>query len=508
MRVNTFNQASPLPERIFIGDTSSTSGGGLTGLTSSTASLVVSVMTDNQSAWTDYSGANLQSVVAIGTYSAPSTGKVRFGEVGKGWYEVHLAQSWYGTSGANNVCLAVSVPGGRQVNMMEGLKRFDLQAANPTVANTNAAGGTLITSGTGANQLSVSSGLAQADVAKMSGVTLSNTGNVITMAAGWAYAPTTPGAIGFSVHGGPGADGLRVVGGNYNAGPDQAGNGITINNGTGGSAFVIGTTSGEYTDGLSQAISAVGIIAATILSKLAGITSLAWWLRLLGRSDAADATALSEFNSNAGTFSPGTASLTGIAAAVAAGGGGGGGWAGNVLVRIRVEDASHVVVPGAMISGGGGAGAVDGTGYRTIGLTTAGTFTFTASAPGSGVFWDPVATGVANGSTVVLTGSASVPPMPTEPDQVGLILVTRDASGDLAPGTVVTYWMTEAPDGSNTGFGGDPNTLTSDGAAEIALVVVRGAQYSFKSGSYGQEVSYRIPGSGNPAVPGFVGRDI
>jgi hypothetical protein len=62
----------------------------------------------------------------------------------------------------------------------------------------------------------------------------------------------------------------------------------------------------EIAESASDRIEREGGPLTTLSDKFSGITSVAWWLRLLGRSDAANATAKAEFNLEGGTYSEGT----------------------------------------------------------------------------------------------------------------------------------------------------------------------------------------------------------
>lgn len=83
--------------RVFIMDSTSTTGAGKTGLTTASSGLAVSTITDNESTVTEYTVAasNLETITTIGTWAAPSTNKCRFKEIDSsklaGWYELQFA---------------------------------------------------------------------------------------------------------------------------------------------------------------------------------------------------------------------------------------------------------------------------------------------------------------------------------------------------------------------------------------------------------------------------------
>ena len=89
---------------VFIPDNSSTTGAGLTGLSSSSTNLQVSVRRELSSTVTVYkqSASNIESITTLGTFAAPTASKCRFKEIDnaslKGWYEIQLADSILGTS--------------------------------------------------------------------------------------------------------------------------------------------------------------------------------------------------------------------------------------------------------------------------------------------------------------------------------------------------------------------------------------------------------------------------
>lgn len=84
--------------RVFIPDNTSTTGAGLTGLTSASTNLVIAYIRELDSAAVSYTGANIETVTTIGTYQAPSTSsKIRFKAMDAtnfpGVYEIHFHDS-------------------------------------------------------------------------------------------------------------------------------------------------------------------------------------------------------------------------------------------------------------------------------------------------------------------------------------------------------------------------------------------------------------------------------
>ena len=91
---------------VFIVDAASTSGSGITGLTSGSSGLKVSIIRPGDAAATVYTGSNLETIGIIGTYAAPTSGKCRFKEISAtdlpGWYEIQLANALF-ASGARSL---------------------------------------------------------------------------------------------------------------------------------------------------------------------------------------------------------------------------------------------------------------------------------------------------------------------------------------------------------------------------------------------------------------------
>lgn len=93
----------------------SSTGQGLTGLTSASSGLIISTIADNEATATVYTAAasNIETIVTLGTYAAPTASKCRFKEVDatnhKGLYELHFADARF--SVANTEKLVISVTG-------------------------------------------------------------------------------------------------------------------------------------------------------------------------------------------------------------------------------------------------------------------------------------------------------------------------------------------------------------------------------------------------------------
>lgn len=162
--------------RVFLRDSSVTTGAGLTGLTSASSGLRIATIADNEASATAYTvaGSTIETISTLGTYAAPTATKCRFKEVDStnhpGVYEIHLADARFAVAGAKS--LLVSISGATSLAQchalipLHSLDPYDAVRAGLTAlpnAAAEASGG-LITRGTGTGQLSVSSGRALADL--------------------------------------------------------------------------------------------------------------------------------------------------------------------------------------------------------------------------------------------------------------------------------------------------------------------------------------------------------
>lgn len=88
--------------RVFLRNSTSTAGAGLTGLTFSSSGLAISVMRELDATTTNYTvaGSTVQTITTLGTYAAPSASNIRFKEIDAtnfpGWYELQFAQALSG----------------------------------------------------------------------------------------------------------------------------------------------------------------------------------------------------------------------------------------------------------------------------------------------------------------------------------------------------------------------------------------------------------------------------
>jgi hypothetical protein len=99
--------------RIKIRDSSKTDGSGLTGLTYSTANLVISTIADTESSATIYSQATstIEGISSLGTFATPTATKCRFKEVDntnlKGIYEIQLDNTRYAVSNSKSMIVTI-----------------------------------------------------------------------------------------------------------------------------------------------------------------------------------------------------------------------------------------------------------------------------------------------------------------------------------------------------------------------------------------------------------------
>lgn len=165
-----------------IRDSTQSDGRGLTGLTSGSASLRIAVISDVEAATTAYTGSNLETITTLGTYAAPTSGKARFKEVDAtnhpGIYEIQLADARYSVSNAKSMLVSVNgATNAVQLDFEIELTRTNNQdsvrggmtampnaaaGANGGLATVDANNAVKVQSGTGANQISLASGLVTA----------------------------------------------------------------------------------------------------------------------------------------------------------------------------------------------------------------------------------------------------------------------------------------------------------------------------------------------------------
>lgn len=103
--------------RVFLPDSTSTSGAGKTGLTNSSSGLIISTIADVEATATTYTSAasNVETITTLGTFAAPSSGKARFKEVDAtnfpGIYEIQIADARFNVSNATTLLVSVLCTG-------------------------------------------------------------------------------------------------------------------------------------------------------------------------------------------------------------------------------------------------------------------------------------------------------------------------------------------------------------------------------------------------------------
>lgn len=107
--IRTFSSTSNLMRFVL---KNSTTGMGLTGVTSGTSNLIISTICDNESSPVSYSSTGtIQDIPTLGTFSTPSGGMCRFKEVSSGYhpglYEFQFSDSRFAVSNAKRLVISV-----------------------------------------------------------------------------------------------------------------------------------------------------------------------------------------------------------------------------------------------------------------------------------------------------------------------------------------------------------------------------------------------------------------
>lgn len=158
----------------------STTGQGLTGLTSASSGLIISTIADNEATATAYTqaGSTIETITTLGTFATPTATKCRFKEVDsanhKGLYEFQFADARFAVASSRRMVISVTGAASLLDTDYEiQLVRFDPYdavrlglAALPNVAaagngglpTVDASNAVKVQSGTGAGQVSLSSG--------------------------------------------------------------------------------------------------------------------------------------------------------------------------------------------------------------------------------------------------------------------------------------------------------------------------------------------------------------
>lgn len=253
----------------------------------------------------------------------------------------------------------------------------------------------------------------------------------------------------------------------------------------------------------TDVLNAVGVVdtkAGAIQAIFSGITSLANWLRLFGRKDAPDATALSELNESGGAYDATTDSQEAIRdrneAAFS-----GGVLAGPNSVTVTFKDASNVVVPNVPFTVlGKGSGQANGSGVATFGLP-GGSFTLTASIT-NGVVFSNTAFTVSGMTLVPIAGAAPSLPSSSNPAQCSAYLDCYDRNGEPESGVTLHHQMMIAPAAAATSFNRAPAlTPASDVAGRLVATLARNATYDFWRGNGPRQRVVVGPSDATKALP-------
>lgn len=125
--------------RVFLPDSSSTTGAGLTGLSSASSGLTINTIANNEASPTNYTvaGSTIESVTTLGTFAAPSATKARFREVDStnlpGVYEIQLADARFSVASAKSLLVMIKGATNLAVTLLEiQLTAFDLDTATVT----------------------------------------------------------------------------------------------------------------------------------------------------------------------------------------------------------------------------------------------------------------------------------------------------------------------------------------------------------------------------------------
>ena len=119
--------------RVKLFDSSVSTGAGLTGLTFSSAGLIISTIADNEVSATAYTqaGSTIETVTTLGTFAAPTATKCRFKEVDatnhKGVYEIQIADARFAVANAKSIIVSWS----GATNLAQGDIHIPLQIIDP-----------------------------------------------------------------------------------------------------------------------------------------------------------------------------------------------------------------------------------------------------------------------------------------------------------------------------------------------------------------------------------------
>ena len=118
--------------RVFLQDSTSTTGAGKTTLTSASSGLIISTIADNEATATTYTSAatNVETITTLGTFAAPTASKCRFREVDAtnfpGVYEIHIADARFAVANSTKLLISIQCTGVAPVFVEYQLVAVDL----------------------------------------------------------------------------------------------------------------------------------------------------------------------------------------------------------------------------------------------------------------------------------------------------------------------------------------------------------------------------------------------
>ena len=263
--------------RVFLQDSTSTTGAGKTALTSASSGLIISTIADLEATATTYTSAatNVETITTLGTFAAPTASKCRFREVDAtnfpGVYEIHIADARFAVANSTQLLISIQCTGVAPVfveyqfvavDLMDTV-RFGLTALPNTAISTN---GSLITAGTGTAQLSTTSGVALANTTQWNSVNVTGMPMpTYTQPSGFLAATFPAGTIAntTNITGGT----ITTVSGNVNGSVNSVATAVTANTTQWGGAAVTGMPMPTYTQ-------PTGFLAASFPTTVASPTNI------------------------------------------------------------------------------------------------------------------------------------------------------------------------------------------------------------------------------------------
>lgn len=194
--------------RVVIGDSTVTTGVGLTGLTHNSASLIISTIKIGEAVATAYTQAagNIESLAVFGTYETPTAGKCRFREVDAtnhpGLYEIHIADARF----ASDSLLGVTISG--TTGLRETTFEVQMDASLATIKSSGGIGGSVFyVATTGDNSTGLSWDTAKTTIDAAVALCTANKADTIYVAPG-TYDETAGGVAGVTCD----VAGIRIIG--------------------------------------------------------------------------------------------------------------------------------------------------------------------------------------------------------------------------------------------------------------------------------------------------------